>query len=143
MLQHLSGGGDGIDLLSDCAAVNRESSPAPNRKSRGGLGPAGLTARMLLSVALSPQPRKFMPDENDLIYSALQQSYTADGKTVEVCIYRMPDTGWTLEVVDPYGNSTVWDGEFNTDQEAFDLFLEEIKAEGIDAMIGPEPTVLG
>ena len=40
---------------------------------------------------------------------------------------------------------TVWDGEFNTDQEAFDLFLEEkeIKAEGIDAMIGPEPTVLG
>ena len=86
-----------------------------------------------------------MPDENDLIYSALQQSYTADGKTVQVCIYRMPDTGWTLEVVDPYGNSTVWDGEFNTDQEAFDLFLEEkeIKAEGIDAMIGPEPTVLG
>ena len=80
-----------------------------------------------------------MHDENDLIYSPLQQRYTVDGKTVEVCIYRMPDTGWTLEVVDQYNNSTVWDGEFNTDQEAFDLFLEEIKDEGIEAMIGPEP----
>ena len=29
-----------------------------------------------------------MYDENDLIYSPLQQNYTADGKTVEVCIYR-------------------------------------------------------
>lgn len=80
-----------------------------------------------------------MHDENDLIYSPLQQRYTVDGRTVEVCIYRMPDTGWTLEVVDQYNNSTVWDGEFNTDQEAFDLFLEEIKDEGIEAMIGPEP----
>jgi hypothetical protein len=80
-----------------------------------------------------------MYDENDLIYSPLQQSYTSEGKTVEVCIYRMPDTGWTLEVVDQCNNSTVWDGEFNTDQEAFDLFLEEIREEGIEAMIGPEP----
>ena len=78
-----------------------------------------------------------MYDENDLIYSPLQQNYTADGKSVEVCIYRMPNTGWTLEVVDQYGNSTVWDGEFNTDQEAFDLFLEELREEGIDNLIGP------
>lgn len=78
-----------------------------------------------------------MYDENDLIYSALQQPYTSDGKTVEVCIYRMPDTGWTLEVVDEYGNSTVWDGEFSTDQEAFDHFLAELKQDGIEALIGP------
>jgi hypothetical protein len=84
-------------------------------------------------------PGKTMYDENDLIYSPLQQKYTAQGKTVEVCIYRMPDTGWTLEVVDQYNNSIVWDGEFNTDQEAFDLFLEEVSTEGIEAMIGPEP----
>lgn len=84
-------------------------------------------------------PGKAMYDENDLIYSPLQQKYTAQGKTVEVCIYRMPDTGWTLEVVDQYNNSIVWDGEFNTDQEAFDLFLEEVRSEGIEAMIGPEP----
>ena len=84
-------------------------------------------------------PHTTMYNENDLIYSPLQQKYTSKGKTVEVCIYRMPDTGWTLEVVDQYNNSTVWDGEFDTDQEAFDLFLEEIKEEGIEAMIGPEP----
>ena len=80
-----------------------------------------------------------MYDENDLIFSPLQQKYTANGKTVEVCIYRMPDSGWTLEIVDQHNNSTVYDGEFSTDQEAFDLFLEEVKTEGIDSMIGPAP----
>ena len=58
---------------------------------------------------------------------------------MEVYICRLPNTGWTLEVVDQYNNSTVWDGEFSTDQEAFDLFVEEVKEEGIDALIGPEP----
>ncbi len=80
-----------------------------------------------------------MSEENDLIYSPLQQRYTEEGKTVEVCIYRMPDTGWTLEVVDQYYNSTVWEGEFDTDQEAFEQFLQEIKDEGIESLIGPEP----
>lgn len=80
-----------------------------------------------------------MYDENDLIFSPLQQHYTADGITVEVCIYRFPDTGWTLEVVDQYNNSIVYDGEFSSDQEALDLFLQEVQAEGIMAMIGPPP----
>ena len=79
------------------------------------------------------------PAISDLIYSPLQQKYTADGKTVEVFIYRLPDSGWTLEIVDQYDNSTVYDGEFATDQEAFDLFLEEVESEGIAAMIGPAP----
>lgn len=82
-----------------------------------------------------------MYDEKDLIYSPLQQKYTADGKTVEVFIYRLPDSGWTLEIVDQYDNSTVYDGEFATDQEAFDLFLEEVESEGIAAMIGPAPSL--
>jgi len=99
----------------------------------------GLEWSGAIIVRASIPPGKTMYDENDLIYSPLQQKYTAQGKTVEVCIYRMPDTGWTLEVVDQYNNSMVWDGEFNTDQEAFDLFLEEVSTEGIEAMIGPEP----
>ncbi|WP_200832284.1 hypothetical protein [Cognatazoarcus halotolerans] len=41
--------------------------------------------------------------------------------------------------MDQYNDSTVWDGEFKTDQEAFDLFLEEVEAKGVEAMIGPEP----
>jgi len=99
----------------------------------------GLAWSGAIIVRASIPQGKTMYDENDLIYSPLQQKYTAQGKTVEVCIYRMPDTGWTLEVVDQYNNSMVWDGEFNTDQEAFDLFLEEVSTEGIEAMIGPEP----
>jgi len=82
-----------------------------------------------------------MFDENDLIYSPLQQKYTTDGKSVDVYIYRLPDTGWTLEVVDQYDNSTVFDAEFPSDQEAFDLFLQEVKEEGIESMIGPAPGV--
>ncbi len=61
-----------------------------------------------------------MTEEIELIYSPLQQTYTKDGETVDIQIYRSPDSGWTLEVVDKFGNSTVWDAEFETDQEALD-----------------------
>ena len=46
-----------------------------------------------------------------------------------------------LEVVDQYGNSTVWEAEFDTDQDAFDQVMWEIKEDGIKALIGPEPEV--
>ena len=80
-----------------------------------------------------------MNDEHDLIASPLNQTYTANGRSVEIHIYRMPDTGWTLEVVDDQNNSTVWDGEFTTDKEALDAALEDIEAEGIDAFIARPP----
>jgi hypothetical protein len=76
-----------------------------------------------------------MYDEHDLIDSPLNQTHAADGRSVEIHIYRMPHTGWTLEVVDDLNNSTVWDGEFATDQEALDIALAEINAEGIVAFI--------
>lgn len=79
-----------------------------------------------------------MYDENDLIYSPLQQTYTKDGKSVEIHIYRMPDSGWTLEVVDEHNNSTVWDDEFVTDKDALKFCLEEIASAGIDEFIGPQ-----
>ena len=50
-----------------------------------------------------------MDDDIELIYSPLQQTHTENGKTIDIQIYRGADTGWTLEVVDEYGNSTVWD----------------------------------
>lgn len=80
-----------------------------------------------------------MYDEHDLIDSPLNQTYTADGRSVEIHIYRMPHTGWTLEVVDDLDNSTVWDGEFATDQEALDTAMAEINAEGIAAFITRSP----
>ena len=44
-----------------------------------------------------------------------------------------------LEVVDQYGNSTVREAEFDTDQDALDQVMWEIKEDGIKALIGPEP----
>lgn len=80
-----------------------------------------------------------MLEETEIIYSPLQQPYVEDGKRVEIYIYRMAHTGWTLEVVDEFNGSTVWDGEFETDQEALELALSELAEDGIDAYIGPAP----
>jgi uncharacterized protein len=77
-----------------------------------------------------------MTDEPELIFSPLQRSITRGGKTVEINIYRIPTSGWTLEVVDEYRNSTVWDHEFETDQQALDQVLSEIESEGIEGFIG-------
>ena len=75
-------------------------------------------------------------DENDLIDSALNQTYTKNGKSVEIYIYRMPNTSWILEVVDSFGNSTVFDDEFATDSEALSYVIEEIERDGIEGFIG-------
>ena len=75
-------------------------------------------------------------DEKDLIDSALNQTYTKNGKSVEIHIYRMPNTSWMLEVVDLFGNSTVFDDEFATDSEALSYVVEEIERDGIEGFIG-------
>ncbi len=76
-------------------------------------------------------------DENDLIVSLLDQMYTKDGKSVKIEIYRMPDTPWNVQVVDDFGNSTVWDDEFETDKDALHFVLAELVRDGIDEYIGP------
>lgn len=76
-----------------------------------------------------------MYDEHDLIDSPLNQTCEIDGHSLGIHIYRMPDTGWTLEVVDEHNNSTVWDGEFETDQAALETALADIQAEGIEAFL--------
>lgn len=75
-------------------------------------------------------------DEKDLIDSELNQNYTKNGKSVEIHIYRMPNTLWILEVVDSFGNSTVFDDEFATDGEALSYVIEEIERDGIEGFIG-------
>lgn len=80
-----------------------------------------------------------MYDERDLIYSPLQQTYSAGGRQVEIHIYRMPDTGWSLEVVDEHNNSTVWDDLFETDEAALAAALQDLNDEGIEAFIGKGP----
>ncbi|NLN58776.1 MAG: hypothetical protein GX151_12840, partial [Gammaproteobacteria bacterium] len=51
-------------------------------------------------------------DENDLIDSPLSQILQEDNEQIEVLIYRLPDSDWTLEVVNQNGTSTVWDETF-------------------------------
>ncbi len=69
-------------------------------------------------------------------HSPLSQSITLDGKTVQVEIYEDGEGGWLLEVVDDFGNSTVWDNPFQTDKNALDEALRTIAKEGIDSLIG-------
>jgi hypothetical protein len=80
-----------------------------------------------------------MYEENDLIGSDLQQSFSQYGRTVEIYIYRMPDTEWTLEIVDEYDNSTVWDETFATDQLALDAALKAFEEESIYGFVGLGP----
>ena len=68
--------------------------------------------------------------------SPLSQSVTRDGKTVQVDIYENGKGGWLLEVVDEYGNSTVWDASFWSDRDALDEAFRTIDEEGIDSLIG-------
>lgn len=60
-----------------------------------------------------------MTDEPKLETSPLTQKLSSGGRTVSVEIYRLEgETSWTLEVVDKFHNSTVWDDTFETDSAA-------------------------
>ena len=61
-----------------------------------------------------------MTEEFVLKMSDLCQALTRDGKTVQVEIYGDGGDGWLLEVVDEYGNSTVWNESFGSEQAALD-----------------------
>jgi uncharacterized protein len=73
--------------------------------------------------------------ENDpeLEDSTLSQAVTRDGITIQVCIYRIKDSGegWILEVVDDQGTSTVWGDPFATDRDAYSEFQRVLAVEGI------------
>ena len=77
-----------------------------------------------------------MSDEFELEISPLSQSITADGKTIQVDIYRGDKGGWLLEVIDESNSSWVWDDEFDNDAAALDEVKRTIEADGIDSLIG-------
>lgn len=76
-----------------------------------------------------------MTEHIDIIDSPLAQTYSADGHTVRIQIYRLPDTLWSLEVVDERGTSTVWDDLFETDKQALEEAFMTIESEGIAQFI--------
>jgi hypothetical protein len=75
-----------------------------------------------------------MPDPK-LIASKHNGMFTRDGLTVEVRIYRLEHTKWTLEVVDMTGTSTVWENEFETDDAAHAEFLRSVETEGLNGVL--------
>ncbi len=70
--------------------------------------------------------------------SSLSQVVERDGRSVKVDIYEDGMGGWLLEVVDEFGNSSVWDQSFETEQDALDEALKTIREKGIESLIGVE-----
>jgi uncharacterized protein len=81
-------------------------------------------------------------DEPPLIVSPLSQRIERDATAVDLEIYGDSKGGWLLEIVDEFGNSTVWDESFATDAAAFAEALNVIDSEGISSVIGsPASTI--
>ena len=79
-----------------------------------------------------------MNEDPELEISPLSQKITSGNKTISIEIYRLVgETSWTLEVVDEYNNSTVWDDPFNKDSEALTEAKKTILAEGAGSLVGP------
>jgi hypothetical protein len=71
--------------------------------------------------------------DHEIENSPLCRSITRDGITVHVQIYRWAGSGdgWSLEVVDQDGGSTVWEETFLSDNEAYAEFCQTLEIEGI------------
>ena len=79
-----------------------------------------------------------MPDPK-LITSSLSQSVEENGDRVDVRIYRLEDTEWSLEIVASNGCSTVWEEPFDSDEAALAEGLSAIKDEGIKSFFEGVP----
>ena len=79
-----------------------------------------------------------MPDPK-LITSSLSQFVEENGDRVEISIYRLEDTDWSLEIVASDGCSTVWEEPFESDEAALAEALSAIKDEGIKSFFEGAP----
>lgn len=92
-------------------------------------------------------PEDSLGDDNDideddedtegmnLVYSPHCQLYVHEGVSLEVQIYRGPEGGWSLEVVNEDDTSTVWNDPFDSDDAAWAEFLRTLDDEGLGAFI--------
>lgn len=79
-----------------------------------------------------------MSNEPELEESPLSGQVSSGKRTVDVQIYRLVgEPEWTLEVVDEYNNSTVWDSTFATASAALVEAKKAILEETISAFVGP------
>ena len=66
-----------------------------------------------------------------LVTSNLSCHFSKDDITVELCIYKLENTDWSLEVINSNGTSKVWDDMFSSDQDAHDEFMKTVAEEGM------------
>ena len=74
-----------------------------------------------------------------IITSPLSGPFTEGDATVDVQIYRLENTKWTLEVIDVEGTSTVWDDQFDSAEAAKAEFLRSVAEEGLIGVMTGEP----
>ena len=68
----------------------------------------------------------------NLIISSHGQHFTANGITVEVCIYRLEDNPvWSLDVINAAGSTIAWGELFSSDDEAWAEFRRTVEEEGM------------
>jgi hypothetical protein len=109
---------------------------APNLKSDGN------TLKLLMQRGSQQHLRTIMNEpESKLIESALSGNITKDGITLELCIYRLENTDWSLEVVNSNGTSLVWDDLFSSDHAAHDEFNKTIAEYGMAAFDDDENVI--
>jgi hypothetical protein len=75
--------------------------------------------------------------DSDPTMSPLCQTLTTADHTIRIEIYEGDPGKWILEVVDRFNTSTIWDDQFNTDQEALDALHRALSEEGIDKLLDP------
>jgi hypothetical protein len=80
-------------------------------------------------------------DDPEIESSPLTAEIKCDGMTVRVEIYRIKGSadGWSLEVVDHNGTSTVWDDLFPTDRDAYAEFEQTLASDGIRSFSEDSP----
>jgi uncharacterized protein len=79
-----------------------------------------------------------MNDDVEIEYSKYCQEISSGGKVLSVQIYRIKGTeGWSLEIVDEFNNSTVWDDLFESDASAITEAKKAILEETASAFVGP------
>ena len=72
----------------------------------------------------------------NIVTSSLSGVVTEQSVTVRVNIIRLEsEPGWSLEVENERGTSTVWDDLFATDDAAYSAFRQTVDEEGMHAFL--------
>lgn len=85
-----------------------------------------------------------MSEEEDpeIIVSKLSCTFLEGDVQVDVNIFRLEDTAWTLEVVDEDNTSIVWNDQFDTDEAAWQAFEDDVKELGLVKLLAADETTV-